>query len=262
MRTDPGGNVAATYTNLPFGDGSTQTVGGTGVDQDNNSFTSLELDTETETYHAQFRQYGPAQGSWMSPDPYSGSYDMNNPQSFNRYSYVLNNPLTFTDPSGLVTCGDCDPDPDPPDPDPCGEAGWCFDGGPGPGSPTGNGPLLPTPPAVNVGNGIYTFHVTAKSAALAAPATFCTTYPTLCTIGTDISSIIEAITPVAAATLTLLSMEGDNNPKPTDAECHVIVQNAKDICTNKYPFAGARGNQLGAWRACVRQIVEPTGCDF
>jgi RHS repeat-associated protein len=106
-RTDPWGNVAATYTNLPFGDGSTQTVGGTGVNQDNNSFTSLELDPETETYHAQFRQYGPGAGSRMSPDPYSGSYDMNNPQSFNRYSYVLNNPLTFTDPSGLDG-GGCD----------------------------------------------------------------------------------------------------------------------------------------------------------
>ena len=82
-----------------------------GVSQDNNSFTSLELDPETETYHAQFRQYGPAQGSWMSPDPYAGSYDMNNPQSLNRYSYVLNNPVTLADRLGL----------DPPDPDPCGE---------------------------------------------------------------------------------------------------------------------------------------------
>ena len=41
-------------------------------------------------------------GRWMSPDPYSGSYDLANPQSFNRYTYVTNNPLSFTDPSGLI----------------------------------------------------------------------------------------------------------------------------------------------------------------
>ena len=37
----------------------------------------------------------------MSPDPYSGSYDFTNPQSLNRYGYVLNNPLSAVDPMGL-----------------------------------------------------------------------------------------------------------------------------------------------------------------
>ncbi len=40
-------------------------------------------------------------GRWMSPDPYLGSMDPSNPQSFNRYSYVGNSPLNFIDPSGL-----------------------------------------------------------------------------------------------------------------------------------------------------------------
>lgn len=44
----------------------------------------------------------------MSPDPYYGSYDVNNPQSMNRYSYVLNNPLAYVDPDG--TSGPCDGD--------------------------------------------------------------------------------------------------------------------------------------------------------
>jgi hypothetical protein len=40
-------------------------------------------------------------GRWMSPDPYMGSMDLNNPQSLNRYTYVGNNPLNWTDPEGL-----------------------------------------------------------------------------------------------------------------------------------------------------------------
>lgn len=63
------------------------------------------LDTDSSTNdHTQFREYSNLQGRWLSPDPYSGSYDFNNPQSFNRYTYVLNNPLGTTDSSGL--CGD------------------------------------------------------------------------------------------------------------------------------------------------------------
>lgn len=36
----------------------------------------------------------------MSPDPYDGSYDANNPQSLNRYSFVLNDSLVYDDPDG------------------------------------------------------------------------------------------------------------------------------------------------------------------
>jgi hypothetical protein len=36
------------------------------------------------------------------PDPYDGSYDLTDPQSFNRYSYVQNDPVNFVDPTGLA----------------------------------------------------------------------------------------------------------------------------------------------------------------
>ncbi|MBW4046009.1 MAG: hypothetical protein HIU87_13575 [Acidobacteria bacterium] len=109
LRTDYTGATAATYQSLSFGDGYTPNILQSAADQDNNHFATLDHDSETATEHAQFRQYASAQGLWMSPDPYMGSYDLNNPQSFNRYSYVMNRPLSFTDVSGLdygFDCGD------------------------------------------------------------------------------------------------------------------------------------------------------------
>ncbi len=55
------------------------------------------------------RQYAFYEGRWLSPDPLGG--DVTNPQSLNRYAYVLGNPTTLTDPLGLdpPTCGSNDP---------------------------------------------------------------------------------------------------------------------------------------------------------
>jgi RHS repeat-associated protein len=44
------------------------------------------------------RLYDPALGRFLSPDPYVQAPDFS--QSFNRYSYCLNNPLKYTDESG------------------------------------------------------------------------------------------------------------------------------------------------------------------
>ncbi len=41
---------------------------------------------------------------WLSPDPVAG--DILNPQSLNRYAYVLNNPTNLIDPQGLSLEGE------------------------------------------------------------------------------------------------------------------------------------------------------------
>jgi RHS repeat-associated protein len=104
-RTNYAGSVASSYVSLPYGDGYTPNVVLANGDQDNLHFAQLDHDSESATEHAQFRQHSPTQGRWMSPDPYDGSYDATNPQSLNRYSYALNNPLSLLDPTGLDPCG-------------------------------------------------------------------------------------------------------------------------------------------------------------
>jgi len=66
------------------------------------------------------RYYDPALGMFLSPDtlvPEPG-----NPQSLNRYSYVLGNPLRYVDPAGLAPQYPGDPDPNNA---PCATE-WCW----------------------------------------------------------------------------------------------------------------------------------------
>jgi len=91
------GSVVGAYSSLPFGDDYQVT---SGYDNDPYHFATLDQDNSAND-HAQFREYSNMDGRWFSPDPYPGSYDPSNPQSFNRYAYVLNNPLSFIDPLGL-----------------------------------------------------------------------------------------------------------------------------------------------------------------
>ncbi|HEY0760236.1 MAG TPA: RHS repeat-associated core domain-containing protein [Acidisarcina sp.] len=65
-------------------------------------FTGKERDAESGLDHFEFRSYASTMGRWMLPDPRGNSVaDFANPQSWNMYSYVLNNPLKYVDPFGL-----------------------------------------------------------------------------------------------------------------------------------------------------------------
>jgi RHS repeat-associated protein len=66
------------------------------------SFTGQDQDTTSGVYDFLYRKYDPGQSRWISPDP-SGLASVNpaNPQSWNRYAYVLNNPLSLLDQLGL-----------------------------------------------------------------------------------------------------------------------------------------------------------------
>jgi RHS repeat-associated protein len=62
------------------------------------SFTGHEYLDSVELIHMNGRVYDPVIGRFLSPDDYVQLPE--NSQSYNRYSYVLNNPLSYTDPSG------------------------------------------------------------------------------------------------------------------------------------------------------------------
>ena len=64
--------------------------------------TSYERDKETDLDFAQARYYSKNHGRFNSPDPlYIEIRRLTDPQQINLYSYTRNNPLTYTDPTGL-----------------------------------------------------------------------------------------------------------------------------------------------------------------
>ena len=107
---------------LPFGEELSAGVGirsaaiGYGSDSTRQKFTSKERDDETGLDYFLARYYSSAQGRFISPDEFPGGptelfaevaahnptfyADIAEPQSLNKYSYCLNNPLKFVDPDG------------------------------------------------------------------------------------------------------------------------------------------------------------------
>jgi RHS repeat-associated protein len=71
-------------------------------------FTGKERDTETGNDYFGARYYENNLGRFMSADVFSRKL-LANPQSLNRYAYVMNNPTTLADPLGLAPCQKGDP---------------------------------------------------------------------------------------------------------------------------------------------------------
>lgn len=62
------------------------------------SYTGHEAADAVGLIHMGGRMYDPLSGRFLQPDPIV--QDPSNPQNFNRYTYVFNNPLAWTDPTG------------------------------------------------------------------------------------------------------------------------------------------------------------------
>jgi RHS repeat-associated protein len=69
--------------------------------------TSKEQDVETGLDYFLARYYSSVQGRFTSVDPENAGAYRGNPQTWNAYSYALNQPLLYSDPDGLKVriCG-------------------------------------------------------------------------------------------------------------------------------------------------------------
>lgn len=65
-------------------------------------FAMNERDQSTGLDHTLWRKYEPRSGKWTTPDPSREEMSVADPQSFNLYTYVRNDPVNFVDPTGLA----------------------------------------------------------------------------------------------------------------------------------------------------------------
>jgi RHS repeat-associated protein len=99
--TNSGGSVVSTVELDPWG-GDTNRSSNEAFQP--RRFTTYDRDGNSSD-DAMHRRYNRWHSRFDQPDPYGGSYDLTDPQSFNRYSYVQNDPVNFVDPSGLCPEG-------------------------------------------------------------------------------------------------------------------------------------------------------------
>ena len=105
MVTNASGTVAKSYSFDPWGAPRNAATWVSDLSewpgyQGDRGFTGHEMLASLELVHMNARIYDPALGRFLSADPIiQAEGDL---QNYNRYSYVLNNPLKYTDPSGHI----------------------------------------------------------------------------------------------------------------------------------------------------------------
>ncbi|MCS6846957.1 MAG: RHS repeat-associated core domain-containing protein [Anaerolineae bacterium] len=132
--TNASGGVVAQSRYTPYG--SARQVSGTWPTD--RRFTGQRLEGSVGLYDYNARMYSPLLARFLSPDSLVPRPD--DPQSFNRYAYVLNNPLRYTDPSGHTPC--------PRD----GGSGLCGNKRPSRPRPLAKKVSLPSPPSNGMSN--------------------------------------------------------------------------------------------------------------
>jgi RHS repeat-associated protein len=101
-QTNYAGVLEQTCASLPFGD---QLACSDSIETPNTlHYTGKERDTESGLDYFGARYYASSMGRFMSPDAPVDQHP-ENPQSWNLYTYVRNNPLRNTDPTGNYDCG-------------------------------------------------------------------------------------------------------------------------------------------------------------
>lgn len=106
INTDASGQVSARHDYMPFGEeiiglGNRTSSNGYQDDDIRQKFTDYERDDESGLDFAQARYYSSAHGRFTTVDPLMASARIGSPKTLNRYTYALNNPLRFIDPTGL-----------------------------------------------------------------------------------------------------------------------------------------------------------------
>jgi RHS repeat-associated protein len=116
MVLDQSGSLAnmTRHDYLPFGEelaaptsGRSAAQGYAGGDSVRQQFTQKERDNETQLDYFGARYYSSAQGRFASVDPDNAGAYRGNPQTWNGYSYALNQPMLYSDPDGkkVRVCG-------------------------------------------------------------------------------------------------------------------------------------------------------------